>query len=30
MELLKIGMELELIEDLDCGIKVINKGGRFK
>lgn len=30
MELLKIGMALELKEDLDCGIKVINKGEVFE
>lgn len=26
---IRIGMKLELIEDLDCGIKVINKGEVF-
>ena len=30
MELSKVGMELELIEDLDCGINVINQGEIFK
>ena len=27
---LKVGMELELIKDLDCGIRVIEKGEVFK
>lgn len=30
MELLKVGMELELIDDLDCGMRVINQGEVFQ
>lgn len=27
---LRVGMELELVQDLDCGIRVINKGELFE